>query len=63
MRTTLDLPKELIDEGMVVSLQKTKTALIIEALEELIRKKKIQQLKDYKGKVSLDIELAVLRDR
>ena len=63
MRTTLDLPKELIDEGMNVSQQKTKTALIIEALEELIRKKKIQQLKDYKGKVSLDIDLAVLRDR
>jgi hypothetical protein len=63
MRTTLDLPKELIQEGMKVSEQKTKTALIIEALEDLIRKKKIQKLRDYKGKVQLNIDLNILRDR
>jgi len=42
MRTTLDLPKPLIEKAIKVSHHKTKTAVIIEALEDLIRKNKIQ---------------------
>ena len=63
MRTTLDLPKSLIDEAMQITQIKTKTAVIIQALEDLVRKKKISRLKKYKGKIDLDIDLAVLRDR
>jgi len=63
MRTTLDLPKNLVDEALKVSHLKTKTALIITALEELVRKSRIQELKSYKGKIDLDIDLDSLRDR
>jgi hypothetical protein len=63
MRTTLDLPQELIDEAMKATLIPTKTLLIITALEELIRKSKIAELKKWKGKVDLDIDLDVLRGR
>ena len=63
MRTTLDLPQNLLDEAMKASHQKTKTALIITALEELVRKSRIQELKNYKGKIDLDIDLNSLRDR
>ena len=63
MRTTLDIPKALIDEAMKVSNQRTKTAVIVTALEELVRKNRIRSLLDYKGKVDLDMDLNTLRKR
>jgi Arc/MetJ family transcription regulator len=63
MRTTLDLPEELLAQAMKVSNIETKTQVIITALEELIRKSRIAGLKEYKGKVVLDIEIDRLRDR
>ncbi|MCA9433486.1 MAG: type II toxin-antitoxin system VapB family antitoxin [Candidatus Omnitrophica bacterium] len=63
MRTTLDLPEALLDEAMKVSHQKTKTSVIITALEEYVRKHRLQSLKKYKGKVDLDVDLDNLRKR
>ena len=63
MRTTLDLPESLLNEAMQVTHVKTKTGVIVLALEELIRKEKISELKKYKGKIDLDIDLNVLRNR
>lgn len=63
MRTTLDLPEPLIDQALKLSHQKTKTAVIIAALEDFVRKNKLEGLKMFKGKVALDIDLSVLRDR
>lgn len=63
MRTTLDLPKELVDEAMKASHQKTKTSVIITALEELVRKSRIQPLRQFKGQVDLDADLNLLRKR
>jgi hypothetical protein len=63
MRTTLDLPKDLIDEAMKATQINTKTQLIITALEDLIRKSKISGLKKYKGKVDLDMDLSAIRGR
>ncbi len=63
MRTTLDLPQDLLEEAMLVSNAKTKTSTIILALQELIRKSKISALKEYRGKIELDIDLNMLRDR
>lgn len=63
MRTTLDLPENLLNEAMKIAHIDTKTAVIIKALEELIRKSTISDIKKYKGKVDLDIDLDVIRDR
>ena len=64
MRTTLDLPEDLLNEAMRTTHIQTKTKVIITALEELIRKTKIAELKQFKGQVSdLDIDLEVLRGR
>ena len=61
MRTTLDLPENLINEAMKTTHIKTKTKVIITALEELIRKSKISELKEFKGKIHLDIDLNTIR--
>jgi len=63
MRTTLDLPESLITEAMKLSHQRTKTAVIIAALEDYIRKNRIQGLKKYRGKVDLNTDLDTLRKR
>ena len=63
MRTTLDLPEDLLKEAMKTTQINTKTKVIITALEELIRKSKISGLKEFKGKVELDIDLNALRGR
>ena len=63
MRTTLDLPEELIDEAMKATQINTKTKVIITALEDLIRKSKISGLKKFKGKVDLEIDMNNIRGR
>ena len=64
MRTTLDLPEALLTEAMKATHIRTKTKVIITALEELIRKSKIAELKQFKGTVEdLDIDLDTLRGR
>ncbi len=63
MRTTLDLPETLIDEALALTHIQTKTDLIKTALLNLIQKEKIKDLKNYYGKLDLDIDLDVQRNR
>ena len=63
MRTTLDLSEDLLKEAMQATNIMTKTQVITVALEELVKKTKISALKDFKGKVYLDIDLDELRER
>jgi Arc/MetJ family transcription regulator len=63
MRTTLDLPEDLLNEAMKLTHTETKTAVIVKALEELVRKAKISDLKKYKGKIDLEFDLDEIRDR
>ena len=63
MRTTLDIPEDLINEAMKTTQINTKTKVIITALEELIRKSRISELKKFKGKIDLDIDMNAIRGR
>ncbi|TFH12790.1 MAG: type II toxin-antitoxin system VapB family antitoxin [Lentisphaerales bacterium] len=63
MRTTLDLPEALMADAMKASHQRTKTAVIVTALEDLVRKNRVRNLRNFRGKVDLDIDLNTLRKR
>jgi len=63
MRTTLDLPENLLLEAMKVTHTNTKTGVIVRALEELVRKSKISDIKKFRGKIDIDINLDEIRDR
>jgi Arc/MetJ family transcription regulator len=63
MRTTLDLPEDLLAEAMKATKISTKTQVIVTALKGLIRKTKLSGLKDFKGSVDLDIDMNSLRGR
>ena len=63
MRTTLDLPDQLVQDAMKASHQKTKTAAIITALQDLVRKARLREIRQFKGRVDLEVDLDALRKR
>ncbi len=63
MRTTLDLPETLIEEAMALTHIQTKTDLIKTALQNLIQKEKVKDIKGFFGKLDLEIDLDSMRNR
>ena len=63
MRTTLDLPQDLIEKTMSITKARTKTEAITIALESIVKQERYNQLLSFHGKVSLDIDLDSLRKR
>ena len=63
MRTTLDIPESLVAEALALTKLKTKTDLIKVALENIIQREKIKGIKNYYGKVDLDINIDAIRKR
>lgn len=63
MRTTLDIPRELIEEARDLLGFKSKTDTVILSLRELIRRRRIDELKELMGSVELEIDLPESRRR
>ena len=63
MRTTLDLPTELLDEAQRLLGSRSKTDTVVLSLRELIRRKRIDELRSLLGSVTLDIDIAQSRRR
>ena len=63
MRTTLDLPEPLVEEARRALAFKSKTDTIVFALRELVRRHRIDELKDLFGHVELDIDIPKSRRR
>jgi Arc/MetJ family transcription regulator len=63
MRTTIDIPEELINEAMKVTNISTKTEVIKEGLLNLIQREKVREIKKFRGSVDLDIDMNRLRKR
>lgn len=51
MKTTLNIPDDLIKEAMATAKSRTKTDAVIAGLKELIRKKKVEQVLSFAGKL------------
>jgi len=63
MRTTLDLPEELVEEARRTLGFKSKTDTVVLALRELVRRGRLDELKGLLGRVTLDIDVAKSRRR
>jgi Arc/MetJ family transcription regulator len=63
MRTTLDLPADLLEEARTALGFKSKTDTIVLALRELVRRRRVDELKALMGKVRLDIDVDRSRRR
>jgi len=54
MKTTLNIPDELIKTAMSISKHRTKTETVIIALQEYIRLKKIEKILGHEGKLQFE---------
>jgi Arc/MetJ family transcription regulator len=63
MRTTLDIPAELMEEAQKLLGFKSKTDTVIVSLRDLVRRRRIDELKTLMGVVQLDIDLPKSRRR
>jgi Arc/MetJ family transcription regulator len=63
MRTTLDIPEALIEEARAALGFSSKTDTVVLALRELIRRRRLDELKSLIGRVRLDVDLASSRRR
>jgi Arc/MetJ family transcription regulator len=63
MRTTVDLPADLVEEARRVTNSKTMRETLIRALQELVNKSKREELRQLAGKVHLNIDLSRSRSR
>ncbi len=62
MKTTVTLDREIVDEVRQRTAAKTKTRAVTVALQEYLRRKKIEQLRGLLGRVEID-EAAIRRRR
>ena len=51
MRTTIDLPDNLVTEVMKATGEKTKTKALIRVMEDYLRRKKIERVLQSAGKI------------
>ncbi|MCX6563374.1 MAG: type II toxin-antitoxin system VapB family antitoxin [Candidatus Aminicenantes bacterium] len=63
MRTTLNLPDDLVKELVKVTGEKNKTLLIRTALADMLKKIKREKLIEFRGKIEFDFDLDELRGR
>ena len=63
VRTTLDIPEPLIEEARRLLGFKSKTDTVVLSLQEMIRRKRIEELKELMGSVRLEIDIDRSRRR
>ncbi len=63
MRTTLDLPDDLLNDAQTSLGFQSKTDTVIMALRHLVRHHRMEELKGLMGKVRLDIDIPRSRRR
>ena len=63
MRTTLDLPAELVEDARTSLGFVSKTDTIVFALKEVVRRSRIDDLKNLIGRIEFEFDPSELRDR
>jgi len=63
MRTTLDIPESLIEEARQLLGFKSKTDTVVLSLQEMVRRRRIEELKNMMGSVRLEIDVPASRRR
>ncbi|MGH9422308.1 MAG: type II toxin-antitoxin system VapB family antitoxin [Thermoanaerobaculia bacterium] len=63
MRTTLDIPEPLLEEARTLLGTESKTDTVVISLQEVVRRKRVDELKSMMGNVKLEIDLPKSRRR
>jgi Arc/MetJ family transcription regulator len=63
VRTTLNLDQDVLESAMQYSGGKSKTEIVNEALRDFVRRKRLRELLEFRGKVEWTGDLDQLRKR
>ena len=63
MRTTINLDEEVLESAMQYSEGKSKAEIVNEALRDFVRRKRLRELLDFRGKIEWTGDLDQLRKR
>lgn len=63
MRTTLDLPDGLVDEARAAIGFKSKTDTVVFALREIVRRSRMQELKEFIPRMRFEFDPTELRKK
>ncbi len=63
MRTTLNVPSDLMREAQELLGYTSKTDTVIFSLREVLRRKRIEELKKLSGHIRLDVDIPKSRRR
>ena len=63
MRTTLDIPEKLMEEARQRLGFKSKTDTVVQALRDVVRRERLEELKSLLGSIDLELDLPVSRRR
>jgi Arc/MetJ family transcription regulator len=63
MRTTIDIPEELLEKARQGAGLRTKQETVTRALHELVQRNAFEGLRRLAGKVDLDLDIPVSRGR
>lgn len=63
MRTTLDIPEDLLGEAQTLLQFKSKTDTVIFSLRELVRRRRLEELKGLFGHIDLAVDIDSSRRR
>ena len=63
MRTTLDLPDNLVEEARDALGYTSKTDTVVFALREVVRRRRLDELKSLLGKVDFEFDVTRLRKK
>ena len=64
MRSTMDLPEDLIEEAKRLTGLRTKRAVVVRALDELVRRERLERFRARLGSIDFDLtqdELEAMR--
>ena len=63
MRTTVDLPEDLLEKARRAIDAKTMRETIVRGLEELVKKDKRERLRQLAGRIHIDFDPSISRGR
>jgi len=61
MRATVTMEKELLDTLVKETKAKTKASAVKQAINEYLRKKKVDKIRSLRGKLEFDLDAKTLR--
>ena len=61
MRSTITIEKDILDELLKETKTKSKVSAVREAINEYLRRKKIERIKSMKGKLEFDLTAEEIR--